>query len=263
MSALPEDDDDDDDDDREHDAADEGPEDDAEEVDAEPTEDEREDVRHLPMGMWERLRSDPKNAPQYLALAAVDRWGEQARVYAAQVRREHPDATSQQLAQMVKARHALLARMEGAAAGVPGSFVPGAGTAAALLPDLTALAWLQSRMVVHIAAVYGHDTTDREMAAELLVLQGIYNTTEAARVALTEASKRVAKRLINTYIKGSTLLLLKQLFRYVGINFTRTGLVKAIPFIAIPLNAVVNEAATRSLAKRAIKLYDTKPPGRP
>lgn len=60
----------------------------------------------------------------------------------------------------------------------PGSFAPLAGSAAALLPDLGALAWIQSRMVVHIAAVYGHDTTDRETAAELLVLQGIYDTTE-------------------------------------------------------------------------------------
>ena len=61
---------------------------------------------------------------------------------------------------------------------------------------------------------------------------------------------------------GSTLVLLEQLFRYVGIKFTRTGLVKAIPFIAIPLRAAVNETATRSLARRAIKYYDTRPSGR-
>jgi uncharacterized protein (DUF697 family) len=96
---------------------------------------------------------------------------------------------------MVRKRHAILARMEGAAAGVPGSLVPVVGTAASVLPDITALAWIQSRMVVHIAAVYGYDTTDRETAAELLVLQGFYNTTEAARVAVSEAGKRVANRL--------------------------------------------------------------------
>jgi hypothetical protein len=239
---------------------------DAEEVDGdgihgELSDAEREEVRHLPEGLWQHLRSDPTHAPQYLALAAVNRWGEQAREYASQVRREHPAATSQQLAKLVKSRHALLARMEGAAAGVPTSVAPGPGTALAVLPDLGALAWLQSRMVVHIAAVYGHDTTDQEMAAELLVLQGFYNTTDAARVALTEASKRVATRLVNTYIKGGTLVLLRQLFRYVGIKFTRTGLLKAIPYVAIPLGAAINEAATRSLARRAIKFYDTRPPG--
>jgi uncharacterized protein (DUF697 family) len=235
--------------------------DDADGVGGEPSDAERDEVRELPEGLWQRLRSDPAHAPQLLALAAVDRWGEQARAYAARVRQEHPEATSQQLAKMVKSRHALLARMEGAAAGVPTSVAPGPGTVLAILPDLGALAWLQSRMVVHIAAVYGHDTTDHDMAAELLVLQGFYNTTDAARIALTEASKRVAKRLVTTYITGPTLVLLKQLFRYVGIKFTKTGLLKAIPFVAIPLGAAVNEAATRSLARRAIKYYDTRPPG--
>jgi hypothetical protein len=220
---------------------------------------DRDDSRHLPEGLWERLRSDPTHAPQHLALAAVDRWGQQARDYADRVREGHPDATRQELAQMVKTRHAVLARSEGAAAGLPGSFAPVAGTAAAILPDLATLAWIQSRMVVHIAAVYGHDTTDRETAAELLVLQGFYNSTDAARVALTEASKRVAKRLVNRYLKGATLVLVKQLFRYVGIKVTRTGLLKAIPFIGVPLGAAVNEAATRSLANRAIKFYDLEP----
>lgn len=220
---------------------------------------DRDEVRHLPEGLWQTMRSDPTSAPQHLALAATDRWGHQARDYADGVRREHPDATNAELAEMVKDRHAMLARMEGAAAGVPGSVAPLAGSAAALLPDLGALAWIQSRMVVHIAAVYGHDTTDRETAAELLVLQGIYSTTKVARVALEEASKRVATRLVNQYIKGATLVLLKQLFRYVGIKFTRVGLLKAVPFISIPINAAVNEVATRSLAKRTIKYYDTNP----
>lgn len=222
-----------------------------------------EDDRQLPEGLWARLRSDPSHAPQYLALAAVERWGEHARVYAANVRSEHPGATNRELARMIKSRHALLARTEGAAAGVPTSVWPVAGAAGVALPDLGALAWIQSRMVVHIAAVYGHDTRDREMAAELLVLQGIYNTTDAARIALTEASKRVATRLVNQYIKGSTLVLLKQLFRYLGIKFTRTGVVKVIPFVAIPLGAAVNEASTRSLGNRAIKFYDTGPRRKP
>jgi uncharacterized protein (DUF697 family) len=218
---------------------------------------EREEVQHLPEGLWQQLRSDPGGAPEHLALAAIDRWGQQARAFGEQARREHPDASNRELAELVKARHALLARMAGAAAGVPGSLVPVAGSVAALLPDLGALAWIQSRMVVHIAAVYGHDTTDRETAAELLVLQGIYNTTGAARVALTQASQRVATRLVKRYVTGATLVLLRNLFRYVGIRFVRTGLLKAVPFVAIPIGAVVNEAATRSLANRAITYYDT------
>lgn len=221
--------------------------------------DDREDLRHLPEGLWDRLRSDPAHAPLYLALAAVDRWGQQARVHADRVRKEHPQATDGELAEMIRKRHAMLARMEGAAAGIPGSFAPVVGAAATLLPDITALAWIQSRMVVHIAAVYGHDTSDKETAAELLVLLGFYSSTEAARVAVAEASRRVATRLVNIYVRGATLQLLKQLFRFVGIKFSRAGLLRAVPFVAIPISAGVNEVATRSLGKRAIKFYDLNP----
>lgn len=215
--------------------------------------------RLLPEGLWQQLRSDPVNAPQHLALAAVERWGEQARAYAEGVRERYPDATNRELAEVVKKRHVLLARSQGAAAGVPASFAPLAGAAAAMLPDVGALAWIQSRMVMHIAAVYGHDTNHRERAAELLVLQGIYTTTEAARVALTAATKRVATRAIHRYLQGGALLLLKQLSRYVGIKFTRVGVLKLVPFVAIPLSAAVNGLSTGSLAERAIRFYDLKP----
>jgi EcsC protein family len=220
---------------------------------------DEEPVGGLPDGLWERLLADPSRAPQYLALAATERWGAQARTYAEKIRQSNPDATADELASLVKRRHATLARMEGAAAGLPATIpVYGLVGAAATMPaDLAALAWIQSRMVVHIAAVYGHDTSDTEMAAELLVLQGLYNSTDAARVALVEASKRVSTRLINQYVKGSTLVLLRQLFKTVGIKFTRTGLLKAVPFVAVPLSAGVNEFSTRSLGNRAIEFYRT------
>jgi len=228
-----------------------------------PEDDDADEFRNLPEGLWDRLRAEPTHAPQYLALAAVERWGVQAREYAQRVRAEHPDASGRELAQMVKSRHAVLARMEGAAAGVPGAFVPVAAAFASIVPDLAALAWIQSRMVVHIAAVYGHDTNDREMAAELLVLQGFYNSTDAARLAVTAAAERIAKRLAMKYLKGGTLVLVRQLFRYVGIKFSRAGLLRAVPLLAIPLSAAVNEVATRSLAKRAITFYDLNPRRKP
>jgi len=217
------------------------------------------DGRHLPEGLWERLRADPIRAPQYLALAAVDRWGQEARDYSHRVHREHPSATDRELAEVVRARHILLSRMEGAAAGLPGAAAPLVGGFAAMAPDLGALAWIQSRMVVHIAAVYGHDTTDPNMAAEILVLLGIYATTKAANIALAGATQRVATRLVNEYLKDATLVLLKQLFKYVGIRFTRTGILKAVPFVGVPVGALVNGAATSSLGKKAIQYFDLKP----
>jgi hypothetical protein len=62
-------------------------------------------------------------------------------------------------------------------------------------------------------------------------------------------------------VKGATLQLLKQMFRYVGIKFTRAGLLRAVPLVGIPISAGVNEATTRSLGRRAIKFYDLDPRG--
>jgi hypothetical protein len=78
-------------------------------------------------------------------------------------------------------------------------------------------------------------------------------------VAVTEAGKRVANRLVNMYVKGATLVLLRQLARYSGVRFSRAALLRAVPLIAIPISAGVNELSTRSLANRAIKMYDTNP----
>lgn len=106
--------------------------------------DDNEDFRNLPEGLWKRIRSDPARAPQYLSLAAVERWGDQARAYATRVRAERPDATPQELAQMVKKRHALLARMEGVTAGVPATVFPVAGAVTTIVPDIAAVGSIQT-----------------------------------------------------------------------------------------------------------------------
>ncbi|WP_225804436.1 hypothetical protein [Streptomyces sp. NK15101] len=48
----------------------------------------------------------------------------------------------------------------------------------------------QVRIVLELAATEGRDTTDLERAAELLVLQGVYADTAAARAALDTAPDR-------------------------------------------------------------------------
>jgi EcsC protein family len=215
-----------------------------------------ERAARLPDQLWGRLLENPSAAPQTLAFAAVERWGKQAQAYSAELRATHPEATNRELAGIVKKRFAFLARMEGAAAGIPASLAPVAGTMLSVVPDLGALAWIQSRMVISIAAVYGQDASSSDTAAELLVLQGIYATTAVAAAAIAEAGERVVGRVIPLYLRGASLQLVKQLCRYVGIKFTRVALLRLVPFVSIPISAAVNDAATRSLANRAISFYE-------
>ena len=69
----------------------------------------------------------------------------------------------------------------------------------------------------------------------------------------------MAKRLVLRHLRGDNLQALKALFRLVGINFARTGVIRALPLVSIPLNAVVNDAATRTLGRKARAYYATLP----
>ena len=129
--------------------------------------------------------------------------------------------------------HRGLARTEGAAAGLTMSaaamttIVGTAGTttlpvaAVTLAGDLAGLAWIQVRMVLIIAALYGHDMTDRKArTTELATLFGLYGAHSASSAAemTAAASQRVLKRLLMRYLKGEPLEVHTAMFGMVGTN---------------------------------------------
>lgn len=115
----------------------------------------------------------------------------------------------------------------------------GAGTGAAgivgLPADLVLLAWVQNRLVLSIAASYGHDMNDHtERAAELLIIQGVHNSREVARGALVRAATDAVNKLVLHHLRKQSLVLVKQLFKVVGITFTRKALLeKGVPLVSI------------------------------
>jgi len=203
--------------------------------------------RLLPEGLVATMRADPTHAPEHLALAAVERFGPEARAWAAAMRARYPAATPEQLDAHVRTRFVRLSRYSGAAAGVLG--LPGA------IADAGVLAYNQARMVLHIAALHGHDPTARERAAEILVLQGVHKVTSIARTALDVAARRASTGDLLRHGGGSTLALAGALGRMVGLRLLTRGLVKAIPLASIPLGAMANAGSTKRLADRAVGFY--------
>ena len=110
-----------------------------------------------------------------------------------------------------------------------------------------------------IAAICGRDLDDHlDLAADLLIIQGIHSSREVAKKALGAAAQKALKKLLLRHLRKEALVLVKQLFKLVGINFTRKALLeKGIPLVAIPISAGVNDASTRILANQAIKYFDT------
>jgi hypothetical protein len=199
----------------------------------------------VPRSLWERIRADPVRAPEHVALAAAEAHAPAAAAWAADKRRRFAHG-NHELAQMAKRRHATLARFEGAATGVGGIFT--------IVPDLVALAWIQSRLVFFIAAAYGYDPHDPMRPAELLVLRDLYPDPQTARRALDGIGATVAESYVGSKVQREEVLATR-LLRFVGRRAVRKLAGRVIPGVAIAFNAIGNERNTRELADRAIRFY--------
>ena len=207
---------------------------------------ELREARHLPGWLWSRLRADPVRAPEHVALAAAQLHGPAAAQWLAERRRLYAHSP-REMAEMARKRHVNFARVSGAATGI-GGFTT-------IVADLAALAWIQSRMVFFIAAALGRDPTDPMRPAELLVIQGVYPDPEAARRALDGLDTTVVEAYARSRL-GRQEELASRLWRLVGRHATERLAGKAIPGLAIAVNAIGNARDTKALGSRAIAYYE-------
>ena len=192
----------------------------------------------VPADLFSRLRADPSRAPEHLALAAARRHGPAAAAWAAE-QRATAGARPDELAKQAKRRHARLARV---------------GGFATVIPDLVALAWIQSRMVFFIAAALGRDPRDPVRPAELLVLQELYPDVPTAQAALAGTGRHLAVAWAGAR-RDRDRTLATRLLRMVGKRAGKRVAGRLVPGLAMVTNAVGNERDTRALADRAIAYY--------
>ncbi len=198
-----------------------------------------------PESLWARLREDPGRAPEHLALAAAARHAPAAEAWVADKRGRYAVEPAE-LARMAKKRHASLARVSGAATGI--------GGVVTLLPDLVSLAWIQSRMVMFIAAAYGYPPRDPMRPAELLVLRDLYATPREARDALDGTGTPVAMAYAGSK-RDRDQALTSRLLIMLGRRGAKTVGARLVPVLGMGVNAVASERDTRRLADRAIEFY--------
>ena len=196
-----------------------------------------------PRGLWEQVRARPDRAPELIALAAAERLAPGAEQWA----RDHPGDRPAKLARRAVKRHIRVSRVEGAAAGLAGAW--------GIAPDLAALAWLESRMVFHVAASYGFDPRHPMRPAELLTLQGLYPTAQEAREALDGVGRHMAVAYAEGKLSGGDGKLRMRLLKMVGQRAAHRGAGKLIPGVASPINAIQNGNAVAELGEKAIRFY--------
>ena len=206
---------------------------------------EIEQIRQPPKRVWDRILAEPDRAPEYIALAALERFGPQAAEW---VQIAGPGHTPEELARIAFKKHVRLARLEGGALGIGGVI-----TAA---PDLVSLLWIQSRMVFYITAAYGYDPNHPMRPAEYLALQGLYDTPAEAREALDGVGRRMAVVMAEralTNRKDDALHL--RLAKYIAKRMARRYAGRLIPFIGAPIGAIQNGGSTKQLGRRALDYY--------
>ena len=204
-----------------------------------------DNLERPPASLWERIRAEPDRAPEYIALAAAERFAPAAEDW---VRIAGPGNTPEELARIAFSKHVRLARVEGAALGVGGAITAG--------PDLVALLWIQSRMIFYIAAAYGYDPRHPMRPAELLNLQGVYPTAAAAREALDGVGKHMARALAERALESSGKQRIHlRLAKFAAKRLASRYAGRLVPLVGAPIGAIQNAGATKELGRRALVYY--------
>jgi len=134
--------------------------------------------------------------------------------------------------------------------------VPGLGTVIATFGGATADFALsmkyQIEMTMAIAVVYGHDITIEEEKRLCLIIAGLGVINEASKEGAKALGSKAFVKMVQQYLKGGTLQAIKEIFKKVGITFTRKAAEKAIPFgIGVIIGFIANKGLTWYIGSKA------------
>lgn len=123
--------------------------------------------------------------------------------------------------------------------------IPGLGQYIALgsvLPELAYLTRLQFDVALSLAAIYDQSIPTEMLRPALLGCLAYSLGHEFVKDIAKEAGVRLSRRAIESVLKGATLRTGKRIAKEMGVHVTKTGLLKAIPLVAIPVNSALNYA---------------------
>ena len=134
--------------------------------------------------------------------------------------------------------------------------IPGIGTAVAVAggasADAVASMKFQIEMTMALATVYGHDILIEEEKRVCYIIAGLGAINEAAKEGGKAIGSKAFIELARQHIKGATLQAIKEIFKKVGITFTRKALEKAIPFgVGVVIGFGANKGLTWYVGTKA------------
>jgi len=158
-----------------------------------------------------------------------------------ELKEKAPDYEKARHARTLARRTALRCAAAGAVTGLPSGLLA-LGTLGA---DLAYLMYQQFRLILGIAAVYGHEPSGRERFAEAL-------SCLAYSSGVGIGKQGVATLLESATVEGGVVA------EKIGTRIARDRLAKFIPFVGAISGGVLNYAAVRAVARAAIRYYESR-----
>ena len=158
-------------------------------------------------------------------------------------------------AKKIISNYSYFAAFAGGATAITG-VIPGLGTAIAVFGGATADAALsmkyQIEMTMALASVYGHNILLEEEKRICLIVAGLGAINEAAKEGGKAVGSKAFIKMTQQYLKGTTLQAVKEIFKKVGVTFTRKATEKAIPFgIGVVISFSANKGLTWYVGSKA------------
>lgn len=134
--------------------------------------------------------------------------------------------------------------------------VPGLGTVITTFGGPTADIVLsmkyQIEMTMALATVYDHNIETEEMKRLCFIIAGLGAINKAATDGTKAVGTKAFVKMVQQYLKGSTLQAVKEIFKKVGVTFTRKAVEKAIPFgVGVIIGFSVNKGLTWYVGNKA------------
>jgi len=141
--------------------------------------------------------------------------------------------------------------------------IPGIGTAIAVsggaTADAVASMKFQIEMTMALATVYGHDILVEEEKRICYIIAGLGAINEAAKEGGKTLGSKAFIEIARQHLKGATLQAVKEIFKKLGITFTRKALEKAIPFgIGVIIGFTANKGLTWYVGSKACDFFEAE-----
>ncbi|WP_285689434.1 hypothetical protein [Actinoplanes sp. NBRC 103695] len=194
---------------------------------------------------WAQLVANPGHAPELLALAAVQTIGPRAAAWAARLRERYPHATDDGLARLAERQFIRFGGVGSVFAAAAGSYVP--------VALLSSNAVTYAELILHVAAAYNVDPTDRARAVDLLVLTQVHATPEDAEEALSAAEQPAYEE--ETRLTDAIWRLGRMASAQAAVWALVRGVNRLFPGVTVLSAIITSRSGGRTMAARATRYY--------